>query len=127
MDVIHANEQAGGYLAENIPAGSTVFWNGGLSVAPLLYAPGARIYLPQINDGYAHRVGGDPDQLLKFGFWNDELSAQWMREADFVVVEGWRYTDMKEALPASAFDEFPRSPVQTSCLNGSGLRLFRRK
>ncbi|MGE5249162.1 MAG: hypothetical protein ACM3QS_03015, partial [Bacteroidota bacterium] len=127
MDVIRANEQVGAYVAENIPPGSRVFWNGGLSVAPLLYAPGVHIYLPQINDGYAHRLGGDADQLLKYGFWNDELSAQWMKEADFVVVEGWRYADMKEALPASSFDELPRSPVQTSCIKGSGLRIFRRK
>jgi 4-amino-4-deoxy-L-arabinose transferase-like glycosyltransferase len=127
MDVVRANEEAGAYLAAHIPDGSTVYWNGGLSVAPLLYAPGLRIYLPQINDGYAFRVGGNADELLKYGFWNDTLSRQWLREADFVVVEGWRYAGMKASLPASVYDEFPRSPAGTSCLDGSGLRIFRRK
>jgi 4-amino-4-deoxy-L-arabinose transferase-like glycosyltransferase len=126
-DVIAANEQVGAYLAENIPAGSQVFWNGGLSVTPLLYAPDIKIYAPQINDGYSFRVGGDSQELLKYGFWTEELKTRWLQEADFVIVEGWRYTGMKELLPASEFDELPRSPVQTSCADGSGLRIFRRK
>ncbi len=127
INVIAANEQVGAYLAGNIPAGSQVYWNGGLSVAPLLYARGIKIYPPQINDGYAHYIGGDSQELLKYGFWNDELDAQWRQEAGYVIVEGWRYADMKALLPPSAYDELPRSPAQTSCLNGSGLRIFRRK
>jgi 4-amino-4-deoxy-L-arabinose transferase-like glycosyltransferase len=125
-DVIRANEEVGKYLAGHIQSG-TAYWEGGLSVAPLLYAPGVNIYLPQINDGYAHRVGGDADQLLRLGFWNDELDAQWLQEADFVIVEGWRYARMKASLPPSTYDELPRSPTQTSCEEGSSLRLFRRK
>ncbi|HEY6072115.1 MAG TPA: hypothetical protein VIV15_01700, partial [Anaerolineales bacterium] len=127
MDVIRANEQVGGYLAQHIAPGKMAYWNGGLSVAPLLYAPQVRIYLPQINDGYAFLHGGDTQELLKYGFWNDDLNSRWQAEADYIIVEGWRYAGMKESLPASAFDEFPRSPTQTSCLEGSGLRLFQRK
>ncbi len=127
MDVIAANEQVGAYLAENIPAGSQVYWNGGLSVAPLLYARDIEIYPAQINDGYAFYIGGDSQELLKYGFWNDALAAQWLKEADYVIVEGWRYADMKADLPPSAYDELPRSPNQISCLAGSGLRIFKRK
>jgi hypothetical protein len=126
-DVIALNERAGTYLAANIAEGARVYWNGGLSVAPLLYAPEISIYPPQINNGYAYRVGGDPEELLKYGLWNDALDAQWLAEADYIVVESWRYSDMKEALPAARFDEMPRSPAATSCLEGSGLRIFRRK
>lgn len=127
VDVIAANEQVGAYLAETIPAGSQVYWNGGLSVAPLLYAPNIKMYLPQINDGYAFYVGGDAQDLLKYGFWNDALAAQWKQEADYVIVESWRYPNMKDDLPPSAFDELPRSRIQTSCLDGSDLRIFQRK
>jgi hypothetical protein len=126
-DIIAANEQVGAYLAANIPAGSQVYWNGGLSVAPLLYAADIKIYPAQINDGYAFYFGGDSQELLKYGFWNDALAAQWLQEADYIIVEGWRYADMKSNLPPSAYDELPRSPNQTSCLDGSGLRIFKRK
>jgi 4-amino-4-deoxy-L-arabinose transferase-like glycosyltransferase len=127
MDVIRASRQQGSYLAERIPPGKMTYWNGGLSVAPLLHAPQVNIYLPQINNGYAHQIGGNPEELLKYGFWNDELDLQWRREADYIIVEGWRYPKMKESLPAAQFDEFPRSPGQTSCVDGSGLRVFQRK
>ncbi len=127
LDVIRLNEQAGGYLAQHMQPGRTTYWNGGLSVAPLLYAPQARIYLPQINDGYAFVQGGATQDLLKYGLWNEELDSRWLAEADYIIVEGWRYSGMKDSLPASVFDELPRSPVQTSCLEGSGLRFFQRK
>jgi 4-amino-4-deoxy-L-arabinose transferase-like glycosyltransferase len=127
VDVIRANEQVGGYLAGHIEPGKMTYWNGGLSVAPLLYAPQARIYLPQINDGYAFVDGGDARELLKYGLWNAELDSRWLAEADYIIVEGWRYAAMKAQLPPSVFDELPRSPAQTSCLEGSGLRFFQRK
>ena len=127
MDVIRLNEQAGAYLAQSIAPEKMTYWNGGLSVAPLLYAPQVRIYLPQINDGYAYVGGGVTPELLKYGLWNDELDSRWLAEADYIIVEGWRYADMKALLPASEFDELPRSPVQTSCVEGSGLRIFQRK
>lgn len=127
VDTIAANEQVGRHLAEVIPPGSRVYWNGGLSVAPLLYAPHIEIYLPQINDGYAYRIGGDAQDLLKYGLWNDVLAAQWKQEADYIVVESWRYPKMKDDLPESVFEELPRFPVQTSCIEGSDLRIFRRK
>lgn len=127
MDVIRANEQAGAYLAQYIAPGKLTYWNGGLSVAPLLYAPEARIFLPQINDGYSRVIGGDAQELLKYGLWNDELDALWFGQADYIIVEGWRYADMKESLPPAAFDELPRSPGPLSCREGSGLRIFQRK
>lgn len=127
MDVIAANEQVGRRLAESIPPGSRVYWNGGLSVAPLLYAPHISIYLPQINDGYAYRIGGDSQELLKYGFWNNLLAAQWKQEADYIIVESWRYPKMKSDLSESVFVELPRFRVQTSCIEGSDLRIFQRK
>jgi hypothetical protein len=127
MDVIAANEQVGRHLAEVITPGSQVYWNGGLSVAPLLYAPQVSIYLPQINDGYAYRVGGDSQELLKYGFWNNILSAQWKQEADYVIVEAWRYPNMKDDLPENVFIELTRFRVPTSCIEGSDLRIFQRK
>lgn len=127
INVIAANEEIGAYLKQNIPQGSRVYWNGGLSVAPLLYLPGIKIYPAQINNGYSFRVGGDPQQLLKYGFWNTTLAGQWLLNADFVIVESGRYQRMKNVLTSDRFDRLPPSPVSTSCLDGSQLLIFRRK
>ncbi len=125
-DVILANEQIGAYLAQSIPAGSSVYWEGGLSVVPLLYATQARIYPPQVNDGYAFRTGGNTDALLKLGLWNDELAELWQENADIIIIEEWRYASWKPFLTPDRFEELPRTKVGTSCLESTKLRIFKR-
>jgi len=127
-DFIASYEAVGRYLAEVIPAGARIYWNGGLSVVPLLYVPGVEIYPPQINDGYSYRVGGDADQLFRSGRWNDELRDRWMNEADFIILEEWRYHQgWKRFLESGQFDELARSPAVDVCSKGTALRIFRRK
>ena len=125
-DVILANEQIGSYLRNIIPQGSLVYWNGGLSAAPLLYLPGVKIFPPQINDGYSFISNGNTAELFRFGFWNEEMDAEWKATANFFIIEDWRYNSWKEFFNSKQFDEFARSPVGTSCLEGSSLRIFRR-
>lgn len=125
-DVIRQNEVVGGFLAANIPAGSLVYWDGGLSVVPLLYVPDIRIFPPQINDGYSFRVGGDADKLYEFGLWNGTLEQSWIASADVFIIEGWRFKDWKDILAPDRFRELGVSPVDTSCTQGSGVRVFER-
>jgi hypothetical protein len=54
---------------------------------PLLYAPGINIYPSQINGDFGYRSGGDSQQLVKNGLYNDELARQWQADADFIVTE----------------------------------------
>jgi hypothetical protein len=127
-DVILHNEQIGEHLRSIIPQGSLVYWEGGLSAAPLLYLPGVKIFPAQINDGYSFISHGDTAELFKFGYWNEEMDAKWKATADYFIIEDWRYNNtLKEFLSPQYFDEFPRSPLGTSCLEGSTLRIFRRK
>lgn len=126
-DVIVANEEIGRYLQGIIPPGSLVYWEGGLSAAPLLYLPGIKLFPPQINNGYSFLSNGDTAQLYKFGWWNEEMNAGWKASADFFIIEAQRYDGWGEFFTPDRFDEFPRSPVGTSCLQGSTLRVFRRK
>lgn len=127
-NVILANEQIGTYLRGIIPQGSLVYWNGGLSTAPLLYLPGVSIFPAQINNGYSFLSNGDTAELYKFGFWNEEMDTEWKATAQFFIIEGSRYEGgWQEFFTPEQFDEFPRSPVGTSCLEESYLRVFRRK
>jgi hypothetical protein len=121
-----ANEQIGEHLNSIIPQGSLVYWDGGLSAAPFLYMPGVKIFPPQINSAYSFISNGDTAQLFKFGWWNEEMNAEWKATADFFIIEDQRYNAWKDFFNPDQFDEFPRSPVGTSCLEGSTLRIFRR-
>jgi hypothetical protein len=125
-DVIAANEQVGEYLGEIIPDGSLVYWHGGLSAAPLLYLPDVKIFPPQINAGYTFLSGSDTAEAYKFGYWNEEMDEKWKATADFFIIEDQYYPAWKEFFDPDQFDEFPRSPVGTSCLPESHVRIFRR-
>jgi len=91
-DIPKTYQQIGKTLADVIPAGSQVYWEAKTAV-PLLYTPGIRIYSPQIYGLFSFRLGGDSDQLVKYGLWNDDLARRWREEADFIVTEvNWYQT-----------------------------------
>jgi hypothetical protein len=126
-DVIAANEQVGAHLRRLIPPGSLVYWHGGLSAAPLLYLPDARIFPPQINAGYSYLEGAKTEQVIKFGYWNEVLKEEWKSTADFFLIEEQYYMMWKDFLRPRKFDELPPTPAGTSCLPKSQIRIFRRK
>jgi hypothetical protein len=126
-DVIATTEAAGKLLASYIPAGSRIFWEGGLSPAPLLYVPGIKIYGAQLNDGYAFRKGGNSDDLYRYGFWNQELSDKWMDEADFLLIVDYGYKQgYNTVIDPAKFEELPMTEYIATCRDNSRIHTFKR-
>jgi len=125
-DIIRDHENLGAYLASIIPPDSLVYWDGGNAYTPMIYVPQARIFQPQINDGYTFHIGGDPDTLYYFSHWNSELDARWRAEADIFVIEAKRHANWKDFLNPQEFREFANPADAPSCNEGSELRIFQR-
>lgn len=125
-DIIRDHEMLGAYLASIIPPDSLVYWDGGNAYTPMIYVPQARIFPPQINDGYTFHIGGDPDVLYYFSHWNAELDQRWRAEADIFIIEAKRYNNWKEFLTPQEFQEFAKPAYSPSCVEGSELRIFQR-
>lgn len=125
-DIILAHERLGVYLSEIIPPGSLVYWDGGNAFTPMVYVPHARIFPPQINNGYTFHIGGDPDVLYSFSHWNKELRSRWQGEADIFIIEAKRYAKWKDFLDTQGLREFPPPADSPSCVEGSELRIFQR-
>lgn len=126
-DVIASYRAAGEHLARLIPPGSQVYWKGGLSVAPLLYVPGVKIYPSQVNGDYSYRLDGDPDALEKYGFWNHRLADQWLDEADFVLIEERYYRRwFKDWVNQERFVELQPTADLLACRDSSAIRVFQR-
>ncbi|GAB4497394.1 MAG: hypothetical protein OHK003_05820 [Anaerolineales bacterium] len=125
-DIIRNHEELGAYLASIIPAGSLVYWDGGNAYTPMIYVPEARIFPPQINDGYTFHIGGDPDVLYYFSHWNSELDSRWRAEADIFIIEAKRYANWKDFLAPQEFQEFAKPTHSPSCNEGAELRIFQR-
>ena len=94
---------------------------------PLLYAPNIQIYPAQINGDYSFLIGGDPDRILRFGKWNQELAERWANEADIILIEehfyeGW----LKLLVKTGSFRELEPTLSTVSCRSDSQIRIFQR-
>jgi hypothetical protein len=126
-DVIATMEAAGQHLASLIPPDSTIFWEGGLSPAPLLYLKDIKIFGAQLNDGYSFRRGGNSDDLYRFGFWNEELSKRWMSEADYLLIVDYGYkTGYNTVIDLDKFEELPMTDFIATCRDNSRIHTFKR-
>jgi hypothetical protein len=126
-DEISNYEKVGAELAQVIPAGSSIFWRG-YSPVNLLYLPDIVIYPSQLNGDYSFRLGGDPDALLRYGWWSEPLGRQWAAEADFIIVEekynrGW----LQDLLESGIYEEYARLPSNAPCRDNASLIVFQLK
>jgi len=126
-DVIASYEAVGKRLAESIPPGASVYWDGGLSVIPLLYLPEIKIYPAQINGDYSFRLGESLAPLERYGMWNQRLANQWASEADFILVEAGNYTGwLKLFIQSGAYQELKPTPPTAPCRGDSQIRIFKK-
>jgi hypothetical protein len=127
-DVIASYEAAGEHLAKTIPPGSRIYWFGQLSVVPLLYLPGVRIYPAQINGDYSFLSSGNKlDLITRFGRWNQTLASQWAGEADYVLVEQRRFRGwLRDRMLSGEYEELEPTPPAVYCRDNSRIRIFRR-
>jgi hypothetical protein len=90
--------------------------------------PGVSMYLPQIDYEYTYHLGGNTQEMLRIGLWNEELAERWKQEADFLIIAEQNYNlEWDVFIEPDQFEELPMSPSIAPCQDGSRLRIFRRK
>jgi len=127
-NVIDTYEQAGRHLAEQIPAGSTVYWRGGNAVAVLLYTPDIVIHPAQLDWEWNHSIGGSPDLLERLGFWNDEVAARWLANSDIVIIQA--VYDKAAGLVIPDFSSYTQIGITSqgmNCSPDSTLQVYRKR
>jgi Dolichyl-phosphate-mannose-protein mannosyltransferase len=126
-DILAGYEQVGAELAQRIPVGSRVYWAGDTSPTVLLYLPGVKIYPPQLNAIYSFVLHGDTENLLRYGFWNEELQQEWLSEADIILIRAGDFASLKGSLSPTVFDESQSTAPTFPCVAETSIRIFRRK
>jgi hypothetical protein len=121
------NQEIAQQVTGAIPPGSRVLWMAN-TVVPLLYAQGISIYIPPIYAVYSYRIGGDSQQLAKYGLWNDALASQWRTKVNYIVTESSWYKpyDPGGDIDTSKYDEFQTVPTNP-CDPHSYLVVYKRK
>jgi hypothetical protein len=125
-NVLASYERAGEYLRSVIPPGSQVYWDGRID-AVFLYLPDVKIYPAQLNHSHSYFVGGDADELLRTGLWNDELAKKWLDEADYVLVEaGLQQEWVMQILEGDKYEKLKASPKPEKCRWQSAILVYKR-
>ena len=70
-----------------IPQNSTIYWENSTSPIPLLYLQDMNIFPAQMDQHFNRLPNGDSDLINLYGYWNDELAAQWREAADYLLIE----------------------------------------
>lgn len=125
-DVFASYRKAGEELSQVIEPGSKVYWEGRLT-AIFLYLPEVEIYTPQLNHVHSYRIGGDPDALLRRSLWNEELAAQWLKEADYIMVQGAEKVYLTdEMLESGEYVKVMSAPKAERCRWQSVITVYQR-
>lgn len=130
-NVIAAYASLGDELTPLVSSSDKIYYQGPNSPAILMYLPPATIYPPQLNNVFSFsNRGGDAsaDELLRFGYWNEELKQQWIGEADLVLIEARRYPEWQALVEDGTFNIVAHTGVIEECRGkDSEILLLRRK
>jgi hypothetical protein len=128
QDVVSSQAAVGTYLLSKIPPHASVYWaSGGVSPIPLSYLDQPTIFPPQLNGIYSYRIGGAPDSLSRFGYWNASLASSWLSQADYVLMRQEDFHgSITYSLRSKDFDQITPSPPANPCDPGSSFLIFRR-
>ena len=126
--VVDAIEKAGMRLRAEIPTGAKIDWRP-VQTSPvlLLYLDQPQIFPPQINGIYSFINGGDADSLARYGLWNQELSDNWLEQADYVLVEPPISAQFEQKLRSYEITELqPFSPLFVCGSDRFELEIFKK-
>ena len=72
-------------------------------------------------------VGGDPDLLLRSSYWNDALAQQWLKEADYIMVQGAEKVYLTdEMLESGEYVKVMSAPKAERCRWQSVITIYQR-
>jgi hypothetical protein len=94
-----------------------------------LYLDDFKIFPSLLNGNYTRRESGDPEELVKYGFWTKDLARQWLQDATVILVEESRFDDgpIESAISSGMFFEITPSPPQIPCRSDSVIHIFLRE
>lgn len=117
-NLIAAYEDLGTQLRPFVRETDSLYYQGPNSPAILLYLPAMTIYPPQLNNVFSFSNRGEgatADELLRFGYWNEELKQRWIGEADLVLIEARRYPEWQTLVEDGTFNIVAQSGVIEQC------------
>jgi hypothetical protein len=124
-----AYEKLAEQLREYIHPGDLLYYHGPNSPAILLYLPGVEIFPQQLNGTFSfddENTDANVDDLLRFGYWNEEIKQSWIGQADYILVEERRFPEWESAVKTMNLDTvYISDPIEACVGSGSKQILLR--
>jgi hypothetical protein len=131
-NVIDLYEEIGGQLSAAIPEDAFVFWHGGNATVLFLEIPQANVFPPLINMYSSFGYGGNKEELLWRGYWNEDAAVDWLETADFLIVnenymeQGFVNDLIYAEIESGRYQWVLTTPVMQDCKLDEALLLYQR-
>jgi hypothetical protein len=132
LGVIETYDRAVGEISSYIDAGDEIFWIGSdteVVLIGLIEEQDISIYPQLLNTRYSFRFGGDPDQLARRGFWNEDLAQDWIDGSDTLLFEEQSFTGWFDPImPYINLDDFEMvgATSPTGCSPDERILIYQR-
>jgi hypothetical protein len=125
-DILYAQEKVGLELNNVIPKNSLVYLEYETPIS-LLYIHDVRVFPPQINKYFYYRIGGNDQELEKYGYWNENLSNKWLNEADYLIIGGSNGNAIRNILVTEPekFTLLKTTSKINPCIDKSKLKVYK--
>lgn len=129
-NTLEAIARVGEEINRQVEPGSLIFWGAHAhpTVGILLYIDQARVFPEQLNGQFYYRSDLTLEQSQESIFWSDAQAREWLREADYLIVDPAHLSQWDELLntmPEIRVDQLsPTTPLEP-CDPGSSLFILK--
>ena len=123
-NVLSGYEAVGADLQKSIEPGSNLYL-AIYNYVHLFYLTDIQFHPAQMDpSNFISESDVSSEQLLKFGFWDEDLKEKWLSEADYILVEGrWYPNEFQQRVESGEFEIYHITPATEIC-RGDGSRII---
>jgi hypothetical protein len=125
--VVTYDQQIGSRLSAFTRPGDKVYLDGARTAILMLYVSDVEVLPPQLNGDNSLRVGGDPEELLRRGYWNEEVALSWRESADVFILGNYSTWDFYDYFDDGQFELLTLPEDVLQCSDAVQYFIYRRK
>ena len=88
--VIQQYKETATWISTYLETNDQVYWIGKdtqVVLLGILEEKDINIFPQQLNSFNSFRIGGNTDQIIRFGYWNDKSAQIWIDQSDVLIFE----------------------------------------
>ncbi|MBS4060367.1 MAG: glycosyltransferase family 39 protein [Bacteroidetes bacterium] len=125
--IVTYDQQIGSRLSAFTRPDDKVYLDGARTAILMLYISDAEVLPPQLNGDNSLRVGGDPEALLKRGYWNEEVGLSWRETADVFILGNYSTWAFYDYFNDGQFEQLTLQEDVLQCSDAVQYFIYRRK